>query len=125
MFTPGFQNEGSYSPDMLIAGDHPSRTRGVVIASGAGVLVRGSVLGKVTASGKYILSASAAADGSQTPEVILGEDVDATSADVTAFTYEAGDFNANKLTLGAGHTVASIRDGLSGKSIYLHTAVPA
>lgn len=125
MFTPGFQNEGSYSPDMLIAGDHPTRTRGVTISSGQGVLVRGTVLGKVDVGGEYVLSLAASADGSEVPAVILGEDVDATSADVVAFAYEAGDFNANALTLGTGHTIASIRDGLSDKSIYLHTAVPA
>lgn len=125
MFNPSFASEGSYSPDMLIAGDHPIRTIGVVVVSGAGALVRGSVLGKITTGGKYTLSASAASNGSQTPVAILGEDVDATSGDVNAFVYIAGDFNSNELTLGAGHTIASIRDALAQKSIYLHDAVPA
>lgn len=125
MFNPGFTSEGTYSPDMLIAGDHPVRTMGVTVVSGAGVLVRGSVLGKITSGGKYTLSASAASNGSQTPQVILGEDVDATSGDVVAFTYIAGDFNSNSLTLGAGHTVASIREGFRDKSIFLHNPVTA
>jgi hypothetical protein len=125
MFTPQFQNEGSYSPDMLIAGDHPVRSIGVTIVSGAGALVRGTVLGKITTGGKYKTSTSAASDGSQTPVAILGEDVNAASADAIAFVYIAGDFNTSALTIGAGHTASSIRDGLAHKSIYLHDPVPA
>jgi hypothetical protein len=37
----------------------------------------------------------------------------------------AGDFNSRKVTFGTGHTVASVREVLHGRSIYLHDAVPA
>ena len=37
--------------------------------------------------------------------------------------YERGDFNAGALTLGTGHTVASIREGLRAKGITLLTAI--
>ena len=96
--------------------------RKVTVLAGQ-VLARGAVLGLITASGKYKLSASAAADGSQTPDLILAEAVDATSADTTVLAYERGDFNSNALTLGAGHTVASVREGLRAKGITLLTAV--
>ena len=54
------------------------------------------VVGRVTASSKYVLSASAAADGSQTPAGILSDDIDATGAlvvatDDGALTVAAGD----------------------------------
>lgn len=122
-FTPGFTNEGVFKPDLLVGGDHPIRTVGVTILAGQNLL-RGALLGKITASGKYVLSLSAAADGSQTPVAILVEDTNAV-ADTNAPAYVAGDFNANQMTIGTGHTVDSVRDALHGRSIYLHTAVPA
>src|SRR5262249_28343864 len=44
----------------------------------------GTVLGLVTASGKNVILAPAASDGSQNADCILLEKVDATSADVVA-----------------------------------------
>jgi len=124
-FKPAFNgSEGTYAADLLIGGDHPIRTLGITIASGQN-LTRGALLGKVTATGKYILSLSAAVDGSQTPVGILGEDVNATSGDQVSFEYVAGDFNSNKMTFGTGHTAASVREALHARSIYLHDAIPA
>lgn len=77
------------------------------------------------ASGEYKLSTSGASDGSQTPDLILAEDVDASAADKFALAYSRGDFNANAITLGAGHTVASITEGLRAKGIALLPAVSA
>lgn len=54
----------------------------VTIASGADLKI-GSVLGKITANGKYALSAPGASDGSEDPVAILITDADAASADVT------------------------------------------
>jgi hypothetical protein len=121
-FNPGFQSEGSYSPDRLIAGDHPLRTIGVTIATGQN-LQRGALLG--TDGTNYLLSLAAAADGSETPVAVLGEDVDATGGAAQSFAYVAGDFNANAMTFGTGHTADSVREGLRAHSIYLHDAVPA
>ena len=63
------------------AGMYRSREQ-AVIASGAGVLKPGAVLGKVTASGKYVPFDPAGADGSETAAAILCEGCDATDADV-------------------------------------------
>ena len=121
--TANFKTEGTYTPDGLLAGNaHLLVARKVTVLSGQ-VLPRGAVLGIVTASGKAILSLAAASDGSQTPDLILAEDVDATGADATALAYERGDFNARAITLGTGHTVASIREGLRAKGIALLTAI--
>lgn len=123
MTKANFQTEGVYTPDSLIAGNaHLLVGRKVTILSGQ-VLARGAVLGRITTGGKYQLSASAATDGSEDPDLILAEAVDATDGDVSALAYERGDFNANALTLGTGHTVASIRDGLRAKGITLLTAI--
>lgn len=119
-----FAVEGTYTPDRLHAGDFPIRTRNVTIISGQN-LVRGTVLGKITASGKYNKSLSAAVDGSQTPIAILAEDIDASGGDKTGVIYISGDFNQDALTIGTAHTIASITDGLRDLSIYLHNPVSA
>jgi hypothetical protein len=65
------------------AGNYRSRSI-VTIASGAGKLKPGQVLGKLTASGKFMPNAATGADGSQTAVAILLFPVDATSADAQA-----------------------------------------
>ncbi len=124
MTAEGFTSQGSFTPDNLIAGEYPRVERVVTIASGAN-LTKGAVLGKITASGKYKLSASASADGSEVPDAILAETATAASADVQAVVYFAGEFNELALTLGTGHTAASIKAGLRDKNIYLRANQPA
>ena len=118
MRAEGFTDQGAFTPDNLIAGEYP-RIERLVTITGAATLTVGAVLGKITAVGKYQLSLSAAVDGSETPEAILAETVDTTGGDVEAVVYLAGEFNETALTLGAAHTLASIRDGLRDKSIFL------
>ena len=115
----------SFAYDNLFAGHLPIQTRSITILSGEDVLARGSVLGKVTADGKYRLSLSAETDGSEVPDVILLNDIDATSADVVTVAAIAGEFNENKLTIGTGHTADSIREGLRDKGIFLKGSVEA
>lgn len=56
----------------------------VTIISGAGVLAAGTVLGKITASGKYTSSPATGADGSESAIAVLSHEVDASAADVAA-----------------------------------------
>lgn len=124
-FKPGFNgSEGDYVPDLLIAGDKPIHTDGVVILSGETVS-RGDLLGIITVGGQAILSASAAGDGSEVPVCIAGEDVDASGGDTNSWAYFAGEFNENQMTFGTGHTADSVRAGLRNKSIYLHNPIVA
>jgi flagellar hook assembly protein FlgD len=119
---PASFSSSSFAPvDALIVGEQEVLSRKVTIVSGAGVLVRGTVLGKITASGKYTTSLSASSDGSQTPDAILAVDVDASASDKDVPAYFAGGFNSSKLTVGTGHTVASITEGLRAKDIHLIT----
>ena len=59
--------------------------------------------------------------GSETPDAILAETVDASAEDKQAVVYFSGEFNENALQLGTGHTVESIRAGLRSKSIFLRS----
>ena len=56
----------------------------------------GTLLGKLTASGKYVPSPATGADGSQTAVAILAYAVDATSADVTDAVIVANDAEVKK-----------------------------
>lgn len=115
----------TYTPDSLINGDANSLSTAKITLIAGQVVTRGTVLGKITASGKYNKSLSAAVDGSQTPDVIAVNDCDATAADAELLVYRTGRFNANALTLGAAHTVATITEGLRGKGILLINSTPA
>lgn len=120
----GVTTEGTFNPDNLFAGGLPVSTRKVTIASGAN-LTRGAVLGLVTATGKYKLSAAAAGDGSEVPDCILLTDAAAAAADKDAMVAFTGEYNEAKLTLGAGHTIASIRQGLRKIGIFIKKVVAA
>lgn len=96
----------TYDPNGLIAGDFPLLTRTITVKSGQN-LTRGAVLG-IDSTGKALLSLSGASDGSQNPAAILAFDVNATGGDKTAKAYFTGEFNAAKLTIGTGHTAASV-----------------
>lgn len=115
----------TYTPDNLIAGETSLVTEAVTVASSA-ALTRGAVLGKITTGGKFILSASAAADGSQTPYAILAEDCDASGGDVTSVAvYVKGEFNQNALSFGTGHDASTVKAPLRDAGIYIKTSVGA
>lgn len=114
----GFTNQGEYTPCNLLAGEYPRVERVVTIAAGAD-LAKGAVLGRITANGKFKLSASASSDGSETPDAILAERANAATDDVQAVVYFSGEFNENALVLGAGHTLDSVRIALRAKNVYL------
>jgi hypothetical protein len=123
-FQPSVTSGESVTPDNLIAGSNMQLiTRSITLLSGQNV-IRGTVLGIVTASGKYVTSASAQSNGGQTPKAIAAEDMDASAGDKTLLVYIAGEFNENEVTLGTGHTVASIREGLRDNGIFLKPSVP-
>ncbi len=114
----------TFDPDGLFAGHMTRVIRDVTIESGQ-TLSRGAVLGRITANGKYVLSLSAAIDGSEVPAAILADDVDAGAGDKDAPIFETGEFNETALTLGTGHTIAGIRDALRDKNIHLKSVVAA
>lgn len=68
---------------------------------------------------EYKLSAAASTDGSQAPDLILAQDVDASDGAVEGIAFDSGNFAGTALTLGSGHTVDSIREGLRLKGIII------
>lgn len=102
-------SEPVYNGEFLVSEGNGRISRDVItVASGSGVLTAGTVLGKITASGKFAAYNGAAADGSETAVAVLFETVDATSADVSALAIvRLAEVNASELI---GLDVAGIAD---------------
>ncbi|RXE48709.1 head decoration protein [Chromohalobacter israelensis] len=107
-------------PDLngLAAGDFPRRFMTVTVEAGQ-VQPAGAALGAVSASSEYKLAAAAAGDGSETPSVVLWDEVDASAGAVQAEVLIAGDVRASQLTLGEGITVAAAREALRKVSVFV------
>ena len=114
----------TYTPDNLIASDYPIVTDIVTIAEAD--LVRGTLLGKITATGKYVLcDTDGTDDGRRTPAAILGEAAAASGGDVQAVIFLSGAFNADAVTFATGETAATHRAALRDLNIYLKNPVSA
>jgi hypothetical protein len=68
----------------------------ITLASGAGKLAPGTVLGRITTGGKYTLLTPGATNGSQNAAGILWADVDATDADAPGVVILRGPAIANR-----------------------------
>lgn len=76
-------NEGRHPGEFIVSEANRSLSRDTItIASGAGIVKPGTVLGKVTASGKFVPSPATGSDGSQVGSAINIYEVDATSSDM-------------------------------------------
>jgi len=116
--------QGTFNADNLIAGDFPIVTEAVTIDTG--VLARGTVLGKITASGKCVICDSAGTDdGRRAPYAVLLEAVDATSADVAAAAALTGEFNRAKLVFGGTDTYATHVVAMRDLCMFQKAAQPA
>jgi len=91
-------NQETVSADGLLGGSHETIRIPVTIVTGSGVLKRGTVLGRITASGKYKPYASGSSDGSEVARAILARDCDATSADAAITAFVHGEFRESALT---------------------------
>ena len=114
MTAQGFTDQGSTTSDNLLAGEFP-RIAELATVSG-GKYARGTILGKITASGKCTICTSAATDGSKDAYAVLA---DASEEDKQAIVYLTGEFNAAALTVGSGLTVDGLKDALRAKSIFI------
>ncbi|MBN8294914.1 head decoration protein [Rhodobacter sp. NTK016B] len=116
----------TYDPNGLIVGPYPVMTDAAVIGTAAD-LTRGAVLGRITATGKYILSIAAAEDGSEEPAAILLTDAAAASADADALILHSGEVDAAKLNFGAGHTAATVKAAFlaAGRPLFVRNVNPA
>jgi hypothetical protein len=106
-------------------GGHPPLTKAITLVSSGTEreLVAGTVLGKVTASGKHDQCILANADGTETADLILAEDVTIPAAgDEKSVAYRHGEFRESGLTYDPAADAAdvvTINDTLEAKGIYV------
>jgi hypothetical protein len=106
--------EAVAAAENLLAGTHPTVTKAITVVSGQ-TLVAGTVLGRITASGKYAAYSDVAVDGTETAVAILGAACDASAADEKSWAYVHGEFKEAALT---GIDAAGILD-LEARGIYV------
>jgi hypothetical protein len=100
--------EGVSANEVILSGGTSISREAVTVISGQN-LVAGTVLGKITASGKYTLHNNAASDGSEVASAVLLADCDASGGDTKGLilarlaevkgdllTYKAGISSPNK-----------------------------
>jgi hypothetical protein len=107
---------GTFTPSERIVGDSDVITNNFTIATAAGSLVAGTVLGRITATGKLIKSAIGAGDGSAVPVGILCEAVDASGGDKVASIYVAGEFALDFLVFDATYNTDALKLAAFGTS---------
>lgn len=114
--------EETFEHDNLVASDLDIVTGRETLISGQN-LKRGAVLGKITASAKLTQFDSSAGDGSEVPNSILTEDLDASGGDKTATVYKHGEFNENKLRLLTGDDplADAVKEQLRSVGIFIKT----
>ncbi|HEC2616928.1 TPA: head decoration protein [Raoultella ornithinolytica] len=121
-FAPGMESS-LFVPDQLVAG-----TLQLVTDSGTitgGTFQRGTVLGMITASGKYTQSVKTATDGSETPVAILVDNVDASTSDQNGGLYLMGEFNQNRIIFDNSWTVPTLKAALRPLAIFLKDSIQA
>ena len=121
-FAPGMKSS-LFVPDQLVVS-----TLQLVTDSGTitgGTFLRGTVLGKITASGKYTKSVNTATDGSQNPVAILVDNVDASTTDQNGGLYLMGEFNQNRIVYDNTWTVADLKSALRPLAIFLKDSLQA
>ena len=118
----GVTTQGVFTPENLIAGEFPRIMR-IETITGGQALPQGAVLGQIKATGAYVLSTTTATDGSEVPVAILAQQIDATS-NVEGHLFLTGEFNAHALTLGSGHTLASVTESFRTRSLFIRTNRP-
>lgn len=89
---------------------------GVIVASGQGILKRGTLLAKTSENKMVVLGSEEGA----VADCVLTDEVDATSADADAIAYIQGDFNINELIVAEGYTISQAdKDTLRTKNILI------
>lgn len=116
---PGMTSD-VFIPDQLISGPLQVVTDGLAtIAKAAAALKRGTIMGKVTATGAYIKCVKTASDGSQIPVAILVDDIDTTAADKRGGVYLMGEFNERSIIFDASWTLEGLRTAMRSVSIFI------
>lgn len=116
-----YKKIGEHTPDNLIAGHEvPILVNGVVLAKQQGVLLRGTVVGIVSATGLAAPVDKSKTDGTEVPFGILTDDINTDQdSDVKTTSYVSGLFNSAALIFGGTDTVVDHETRLRERGIFV------
>lgn len=118
----GFPTRTStHTPDHLLVQEYPMVEEGGTILSGL-TLARGTVVGKITASGKLKVFDTVNADGSEIPYGVLLDAVDASAADTVGPIAVSGKFNIGALIVGGATDLTTDANQKLLRTANLYTA---
>ena len=115
--------------NLLVAGGRFTNDNGdieTVTVAASTTIERGTLLGRITATGKYVTSLNASTDGSESAVAVLAADAvndTLSSADVEVVVYKKGTFNSLGVTFGTGQTVQNTKNDLHAVSIEITEGV--
>lgn len=95
----------------------------VTVLAGVAACVQGEVMGRVTATNKWIKSIDTAVDGSQVPRGLMVSASATSGADRLASVWVFGRFNALGITYGGTWTAATIRAALFDQKLFLEDVI--
>lgn len=114
-----FSGTASFTEDSWYIGPTEIVEEIETILSGQTIEAR-EPLGRVTASGKWVLSDPAAEDGSEVARAFAPEAIDASGGDVSASLIKAGRFDQAGVNLdNTDHTLATIKADLEGTPLFI------
>ena len=119
-------NIGTLKADNLFIDEKfPVDAVGIIIASGEGLLSRGTVVAMNETTGKSVILGTTPSGGEiLTPYGIICDDVDATSADTFTMVFRSGHFNRNALIVEENYEMTSKDESaLRNGGIYLSNAM--
>lgn len=108
--------------NLIYSNDVSTVEKGVIVATGAGKLKRGTLLAKNSENKMVVLGSDKEKEETEraVADCVLAEDVDATSEDVNTVAYVQGDFNINALIVAQEYTISEKdKDALRTKNILL------
>lgn len=113
-----YRQTGEFKPDRLIADNAiPVTAKGISLAAGQGILVRGTLLGAGTDGNHKI-----AGGEEKTCDCILADDTDTTGENaVVASAYVTGSFNRDAIVMAEGEDPASYETELRKLGIFLRS----
>lgn len=114
----GFDSKNTNTAmDEIITPGFPAIERGQIVLSGQ-TLVRGSVVGKVTASSKMVLLDKDAVDGSEVPFGVVADYIDASAGDKVGPIWRTGEFLAEKLIFEAGTVLSDVQAAMEAIQLW-------
>ncbi|MDX1816110.1 MAG: head decoration protein [Marinobacter sp.] len=94
----------TYQPAPFIVGGLVAFDAGT-LASGQN-LTKGTVIGRIAATSKLVVSVQTASDGSQNPVGVLNHDCDASAGDANCVFVKGGDLDVSQVTFDASWSAA-------------------